>query len=92
MLWYSRDFLYGASLAVVPRRHGPPLLGQRHHRARIQDAEAEQMVELEPDAVHGPVEAALGVEQRVALGGEHRQVLDVPPSELGAAADGRSWR
>ena len=76
--------LVGAALAVVARRHRLPLLGQRHHGARVQHAEPEQVVELEPHAAHRPVEAALRVEQRVALRRQHRQVLHVPPGELRA--------
>ncbi len=68
---------------MVPGRHGLPLLGQCHHGARVQHAEPEQVVELESDAVHRPVEATLGVEQRVALRGQHGQVLHVAPSQLG---------
>lgn len=74
-----------AALAVVARRHGLPLLGERHHGSRVQHAEAEQVVELETHAVHGPVEAVLGVEQGVALGREYGQVLDVSPGQLRTA-------
>ena len=80
-----------AGLAVVAGGHRLPLLGERHHGPRVEDAEAEEVVELEADAVHGPVEAALGVEQGVALGGEHGQVLHVAPRQLRAAKEEINW-
>lgn len=39
------------------------------------------MVELETDAIHGPLEATLGVKQGIPLGRQNRQVLNVPPRE-----------
>jgi len=42
------------------------------------------MVELEPHSVHGPVEAALGVVQRIAFRSQHGQVLDVAPRQYRA--------
>ena len=46
--------VHDARLAVVPGWHADPFRGQRGHCAGIQNAEAEQMVELETYAVHTP--------------------------------------
>lgn len=62
--------------------NGAPDPGEGDDGASVEHSEAEQVIELESDAVHGPLEAALGVEQRVALRRQHRQVLDVPPRQL----------
>lgn len=59
-----------------------PLLGKSYHCPSVQDTKAEEVVELEANSVHGPVEPSLGVVQRVALGGEHREMLDVAPRKL----------
>ena len=67
---------------MVSRGHGLPLLREGHHRASVEHAKAEEVVELEADAVHGPVEAALRVVQRVPLGGQYGQVLHVTPGQL----------
>lgn len=48
-----------SSLAVVPRRDGPPVGSQRGHGARVQDPEAEEVIELQSYAVHCPVESTL---------------------------------
>lgn len=66
---------------MVSRRHRLPLLGQGHNGASVKDSEAEQMVVLEADAVHFPVEAVLGVKQRVTLGRQHCEMLYVAPGE-----------
>ena len=82
------DGLVGSSLAVVPSWNRLPLLGEGHHGAGVEDPEAEQVVKLKPDPVHGPVEAALGVVERVPLGGQHGQVLHVTPGQLSAVDKG----
>lgn len=78
------DGLVGPSFAVVPSRNRLPLLGEGHHGAGVENAEPEEVVELQADAVHGPVEAALGVVERVPLGRQHCQVLHVAPGQLTA--------
>lgn len=67
---------------MEPRRDRLPLLGQGHHRARIQHPEPEEMVELQSDAVHGPVEASFGIKKGVPFRGENRQMLHVPPRQV----------
>lgn len=72
---------------MVPRRDGDPVPSQSHHGARVQHTEAEQMVEFQTNAIHVPVVAVLGVEERVPLAGEDRQVLDVSPGQVGAGGE-----
>lgn len=67
---------------MVPRRNRPPLLRQSHHCARVQDTEAKQVVKLQTHAVHGPVEATLGVEKGISLRSEDGKMLNVPPRQL----------
>lgn len=59
-----------------------PLLGQRDHGACVQHAKPKEVVELQAHAVHCPMEAVLGIKQRVALRSQHRQMLNVAPSQL----------
>lgn len=56
---YSRVSINGASLTVIPWRYRPPVGRERSHGARVQHAETKQMVELESDAIHCPVETSL---------------------------------
>ncbi len=80
----SLKTLLGAAFAVKSRRYGLPLLGQGDHGAGVQHAVSKQVVELQSDAVHEPVEPSLAVVQRVPLGSQHGQVLDVAPRQLRA--------
>lgn len=64
---HSLCFEHGASLAVISWRYGFPFFRQGDHRASVQYAVAEEVVEFEADPVHRPVESPLGVEQRVPL-------------------------
>ena len=75
-------------LTMVPGGNRLPLPGQGHHGPRVQHPEPKQVVVLQANAVHAPAEAALSVEQGVAFGGEDREVLYVPPGELGAGGGG----
>ncbi len=61
------DVLVGSGFAVISGRNRFPLFSERDHRAGIENAEPEEVVELEADPVHGPVEAALRVVERVPL-------------------------
>lgn len=79
---YSQSFQHGASLAVIPWRHGFPFFRQGYHRTGVQHAVAKEMVEFQADPVHRPVEPPLRIEQRVPLRRQHRQVLYVAPSQL----------
>lgn len=45
------------------------------------------MVEFQTNAIHVPVVAVLGVEERVPLACEDRQVLDVSPGQVGAGGE-----
>lgn len=67
-------------------RDCPPSFGQGDHRPSVQDSEAEEVVELQADSVHCPLEASLGVKERVPFGREDGQVLDIPPRQHGAIA------
>lgn len=67
---------------MVSRRYGLPLLRQRHHSSSIQNPKPEEMVELQANTVHRPMEATLSVEQRVAFRSQHCQVLYVPPGQI----------
>lgn len=78
----------GARFAVEAGRHADPHLGKGDHGARVQDAIAKEVVELEADAVYVPEEALLAVVQGVPLGGEHAQVLHVSPGQVRAEEDG----
>ena len=68
-IYYSPDGLVRSSLAMISGWNSLPLLGQSHHCPGVENAESEEMVELQTDSVHGPVEATFSVEQRVPLGG-----------------------
>ena len=70
---------------MVPGRHSLPLLGKCHHRTSVQHSEPEEVIELQTDAIHRPMETTFRVEQRVAFRCEDCQVLDVPPAELRTA-------
>lgn len=72
---------------MISGRNRLPLFSERDHRAGIENAEPEEVVELEADPVHGPVEAALRVVERVPLRRQHGQVLHVPPGQLAAEND-----
>lgn len=72
---------------MISGRNRFPLFSERDHRAGIENAEPEEVVELEADPVHGPVEAALRVVERVPLRRQHGQVLHVPPGQLAAEND-----
>lgn len=50
-------------LAVIACWHRMPLLRQGHHGARIEHTEPKEVIELQPDAIHGPVETIFGIEQ-----------------------------
>ncbi len=58
-----------------------PCFRQRDHRASIQDAETEEVIELQAHAVHGPFESTLGIEEGIAFRCQYSQVLDVPPRQ-----------
>ena len=62
-----------------------PLVGQVHHGGRVQNAEAEEVVELQAGPIQLPLVHAVGVVQRVALGRQDGQVLDVSPRQVLAA-------
>lgn len=70
MLTHSVHLLSAVNLAgftVIACWHRVPLLGQGHHGARIEHTEPKEVIELQPDAVHCPVESVLGIEQGIAL-------------------------
>lgn len=67
---------------MEPLWHRLPLLGHFHHAASVQDAVAKQVVKLQSHAVPPPLVDL--VVQLVPLGGQDRQVLHVPPSQVGA--------
>lgn len=73
-----------ARLAVIACWHRVPLLRQGHHGARIEHTEPKEVIELQPDAVHCPVESVLGIEKGIAFRCQHSQMLYVAPSELRA--------
>lgn len=64
--------------------HRVPLLGQGHHGTRIEDTEPKEVIELQANPIHCPVESVLGIEQRIALRCQHSQMLNVAPSQLRA--------
>lgn len=68
-----------ASGAVEAVRDGLPVPGQVDHVPGVQNAIAEQVVELEAGAVDGPVVLAFRVVQVVPLGSQHGQMLYVAP-------------
>ena len=59
--------------------HALPVPGQVDHVASVEHAVAEEVVELEPGAVDGPVVLAVRVVQVVTFGGEYCQMLHVTP-------------
>lgn len=78
----SLALLDGSGHAVEALRHRLPLLGHLHHAAGVQDAVAKEVVELQAHAVPPPLVDL--VVQLVPLGGQDRQVLHVPPRQVGA--------
>ena len=73
-----------ASAAVEAVWNRLPFIGHLDHVASVQNTVAEQVVELQPRTVDGPVVDTLGVQQMVALGGEDGQVLDITPGQVTA--------
>jgi len=71
----------GASLAVPSFADARPVARQVDHVAGVEHSVAEQMVELEPGAVDGPVVARLGVVEVIAFRRQHRQMLHVAPAQ-----------
>lgn len=53
---------HGTSLAMESRWNRSPGFGKRDHRTGIQNTETEEMIELESNAVHSPLESTFGVE------------------------------
>lgn len=87
---------HDTSLAMKASRHWTPCLSQGNHRTCVQDTEAEEMIEFQAHAVHGPLESVFGIEQRISLWCQYSQVLDVSPrqrrtaTKMKEAINGRS--
>lgn len=69
----------GTCLAVIPRRHAFPHLCQGNHCTGVKHAIAEKMVEFESNSVHVPEEPFLAIIKRIALRGQHTQMLHITP-------------
>lgn len=61
-----------AAIAVESLRDGLPFLGHGHDSTGIQYSIAKEMIELQTDTVHLPLEVTLAVVQGVTLGCEDR--------------------
>ena len=79
--YYSLHLGDCARFAMVAWWHRSPFLRQRNHRTGVEHAEPEQMVKLQPDPIHRPVEPVLGVKERVALRCQHGQMLHIAPGQ-----------
>lgn len=78
----SLALLNGSGHAMEPLWHRLPLFGHFHHAASVQDAIAKQVVKLQSHAVPPPLVDL--IMQLVPLRSQDRQVLHVPPRQVGA--------